>query len=278
MNYHRQNILIPITFSDKDKVAIEHGKLIAKAFNKDITLLAVVNEDTTDEHINTTNIRLEKIKQSFLSAQTPRIFCMVEKGILMPILKKISDEIEAASIIIAMEKNSRLRFYKDVQFIKETKQFKMPFLMVHSKEPHPEQSNVIYLPIGFRKEEKEKLIWASYFGRFNNSRIKVIKARESDSTARGRVTAHIQFAKKFFDQFNLDYEILNSSKSSFGITKEALQLAHDNKKGIVMICTTKHYGPEEEIIGPPELKVIKNREQVPVFCVNPRKDLYILCE
>lgn len=278
MNYHRQNILIPITFSDKDKVAIEHGIHIAKAFNKAITILAIVNEDITDEYRKSTSASLEEIKQSFSSFHTPPIYFMIEQGTFMSTLKKISDEIEAASVVIAMEKNSRLRFYKDVQFMKESKQFKMPFLMVHAQEPHPEQSKVIYLPIGFRKEEKEKMVWASYFGRFNNSKIKVIKARETDSTARARVMAHVMFAKKLFDQFNLHYEIVNSVHNSFGVTKEALQLAHNDQKGIVMICTTKHYGPEEEIIGPPELKIVKNREQVPVFCVNPRQDLYVLCE
>ncbi len=278
MNSHKQNILIPVTFSDKDKVTIEHGLLLAKAFNKDITLLAVVDENSSDDIMQSINNQLEALKQTFSSVHTPRILSMIEQGILMPILKKTSDEIEAASVIMTMEKNSRIRFYKDVQFIKETKQFKMPFLMVHSQEPHPEQSKIIYLPIGFRKEEKEKLVWASYFGRFNHSKIVLLKAKESDSTARARVQAHILFAKKLFDQFNLDYDIIASTKNSFGITKEALQFAHYEKKGIVMICTTKHYGPEEEIIGPPELKFIKNREQVPVFCVNPRQDLYVLCE
>jgi len=276
MNYHRQNILIPVTFSDKDKVAIEHGIIIAKAFKKDITLLAVVNGSISD--INNSKIELEKLTQSFSSDSTPNIYYMIEQGLPMPVLKKISDKIEAASVVMSMEKNSRLRFYKDVQFIKETKQLKMPFLMVHTQEPHPDQAKVIYLPIGFKKEEKEKLVWAGYFGRFYKSKIIVLKAKESDSTARARVMAHIMFAKKLFDQFNLEYDIIDSLKSSFGITKEALELAHLEKKGIVMTCTTKHYGPEEEIIGPPELKIVKNREQVPVFCVNPRQDLYVLCE
>lgn len=278
MNNLKQNILVPVSFTEQDRTAIKHGIEIAKAFNKNLTLFAVSPNDVTSSTLSEVEKKLMKLVRTFSTSISPHINYLIRKGSLMPALKETSDQIEAASIIMVMEKNSKLRFYRDVQFLKETKQLKMPFLMVQEKQPSQEQAKVIYLPIGFKKEEKEKLIWAAYFGRFNNSKIVVLKARESDSTAKARILAHILFAKKLFDQFNLNYEIIESKKSSFGIAKEAIQMANTNQQGIVVICTTKHYGPEEEIIGPPELKIIKNREQVPVFCVNPRTDLYVLCE
>ncbi|MCU4176021.1 hypothetical protein [Carboxylicivirga sp. N1Y90] len=277
MNSFLSSVLVLVRRNDNDDLVIEQGLALSEALNQNIAIIAIIPDQSSQEASDAIVDYLQDLKDQLRLKTRSSITTIVKQGRIMPVLSSLSDELEAASIVMEMPQESKLKFYKDVQLMKQSRQFKMPFLMVRPNTKAPNY-NTIYIPISFRKEEKEKFIWASYFGRFNNSDIVLIPAHEKDVTARNIIKNHLLFAQNLLTKLNLSYKIIPGCYNSLSIAREATELAAANKNGIVLICSTKHYGPDQEIVGPPELKAIKNREQVPVLCINPRKDLYVLCE
>jgi hypothetical protein len=63
----------------------------------------------------------------------------------------------------------------------------------------------------------------------------------------------------------------------FSIDEKAIQLAHDNNAGLILIMTTKYKNLFDYIYGVPELEILANDQNLPILCLNRRDDLYVLC-
>jgi hypothetical protein len=66
------------------------------------------------------------------------------------------------------------------------------------------------------------------------------------------------------------------SKDSFKVEKEVTLSAIKNGYDMVIISTSRDYGLDDIILGPKEQHIF-NATQVPLMCINPRGDLYVLC-
>lgn len=266
MHQHKHNILALVDFSATGQVAVNYAVKASKAFNRGLTLLYISSTTTGQASINQYRDKLCYLSDEIKTTEQINVQYILESGPIFQILSRISQTIEAAIIVYGLAPSSKFKLFHGLDFLKASRSFKMPFIVVQNQNPTNNQLETVYLPITHKKEEKEKLIWASYFGRFNQSHIILLPAKESDNTAKAQVQAHLVFAKKLFEKFALNYEIRQTSKNSFSIRKEAINIASKNNNSIVIITTTKHYGPEEEIIGPPELKIIKNRTSPGYVC------------
>jgi len=65
--------------------------------------------------------------------------------------------------------------------------------------------------------------------------------------------------------------------AGFFAAKEAVAKAEKEKYGIVLLSASRDYGLDDIIFGPKERHLIQ-KSTVPVLLVNPRGDLYALCD
>ncbi|MDR1652715.1 MAG: universal stress protein [Prevotellaceae bacterium] len=131
----------------------------------------------------------------------------------------------------------------------------------------------ILVPVTFLEEEIEKSQFAAAFGRFFASQITVLQANDYGSKARTT-------AKKMttlFDKFSLDYRVVTGKTDSFKLEKEAVAIATNEQYDLLLISASRTYGLDDMIFGPHERKTIM-KSPVPVMLVNPRADLYALCD
>ncbi|HRG03930.1 MAG TPA: universal stress protein, partial [Paludibacteraceae bacterium] len=68
-----------------------------------------------------------------------------------------------------------------------------------------------------------------------------------------------------------------AQSDSFKLDKEAVKAARENDYGIVIISASRDYGLDDLLFGPKEYHLIR-RSDVPLLLVNPRGDLYTLCD
>lgn len=160
----------------------------------------------------------------------------------------------------------------DIQpMLNHCRQLRIPYLAVRAGMAVNLDS--IALPVTFLMEEKEKGLFASAFGRFFQSKICIFAPKDYGSKARQNINA----ISSLFDSFNLNYHEVMGHKDSNGVEMEATLAAPQQGCGMTIITASRDYGLDDLLFGCKERHILK-RAQIPVLLINPRNDLYALCD
>ena len=157
---------------------------------------------------------------------------------------------------------------------------KIAYLTVQSPLSDPTTYSHVGYGIDFRKESKEKLIWASYFSRFNHSRLTMFHFDYSDDGLRAKWHNNVLFMNKFFKGLGITYD--QQSVSGRALFPETLvcNTAALNGCGILISVTTDTRDLDiiEWFAGTHEQRTIRNPHRLPILFINPRNDIYVLCD
>lgn len=149
----------------------------------------------------------------------------------------------------------------------------VPFIVVQEPPPDKDRYTDIVFPIDFKAENKEKLQWAIFLGKYLNSKIHLYKAPVIDKDLQKKVNVNLNFAIRFLIQNNIEYEIHTSAKSGSGkYQKELLAFSKKIQADLILITTTKHITKVDYIFGAREQYLLSNDEKIPVMCVNPKSN------
>ena len=66
-------------------------------------------------------------------------------------------------------------------------------------------------------------------------------------------------------------------KDSSGVEREAANWAAGGEAGLVLVSASREYGLDDLLFGSKERKIL-TRINVPILLINPRGDLYTLCD
>lgn len=184
-------------------------------------------------------------------------------------LAEICDELDASFLFLQLpDSNSKsIRSLLDA-----CRNLRIPYVLFKDTFPSMNLKKVL-LPIGFLEEELEKAQFASAFGRFCGSEIKMLLANDYGSKA----ATNAEKMQSLFDKFELNYTLEKASKDSFKVEREAIQVAEKEHAGLIIVSASRDYGLDDIIFGPKEYHVVK-KSPFPVLLVNPRGDLYALCD
>lgn len=151
-----------------------------------------------------------------------------------------------------------------------------PLSLKHSILNH--NYNNVAMVVDFKKESKDKFIWSSYFPRFIGSQMHVLYYDYKDQFLHGKWYANMQQLHKLYTGLNISFQPHTiESKSTFPDVN-ALRFANENGFGLLICVTTKERDTLELIIGTQEQRTITNNFNIPILFLNPREDLYVLCD
>lgn len=176
---------------------------------------------------------------------------------------------EVSFLILQMLEDSRKTLQKGLNHCRD---LRIPYLFFKNDFGVFDFKKVL-LPVGFLVEEYEKAQFASAFGRFCNAEISILQANDYGTKA----TVTVNKMCTLFDKFSLRYSVEKGKKDSFKLDKEAVEKAIAEKYDILIISASREYGLDDLIFGPNELQVVK-KSTIPVLIINPREDLYTLCD
>lgn len=131
----------------------------------------------------------------------------------------------------------------------------------------------VIVPVGFLQEEIEKAQFAAAFGRFSGSHITLLQANDYGS----RAALNVVRMKELFNKFAFAYDVEKAKRDSFKVEFDAVERAATDHAGLIIVSASRDYGLDDIIFGPKELHLIR-RSATPVLLVNPRGDLYALCD
>ena len=175
---------------------------------------------------------------------------------------------DAALLIIGLNSDKEIQNY-----LNKCRELRIPYIFVKNEIPNNFNIENILLPITNLEEEREKGPFSSSFARHFNCPITIYQPKDYGSKA----ATNIEAIKVLFDSFSLKYIIKKGDKDSNDIELEAGLLNKNNQNTILMISASRDYGLDDIIFGPKERKILIETSN-PTMLINPRGDLYALCD
>ena len=137
----------------------------------------------------------------------------------------------------------------------------------------------ILVPVSMLEEEVYKAEICTYLARKTGAHILLLRANDYGSHAQQNVNRIITHIKSVAERTgeNISYEVLDARKDSFSLIKEASERQRDFRHDLLVLTASREYGLDDVLFGPPERHAIR-RSMVPVMLINPRADLFSLCD
>ena len=178
----------------------------------------------------------------------------------------VLEQLDASLLVVELTNKLSVQTYLDA-----FRALRIPYLFVRAgQKPNFEK---VALPISFLIEDKEKGPFAAAFGRFLKSQLVIFQPKDYGTKALQNIDA----IKTLLDSFQLNYEVRKASKDSNGVESEAANWAASGEAGLVLVSASREYGLDDLLFGSKERKMI-TRTNVPIMLINPRGDLYTLCD
>ena len=142
----------------------------------------------------------------------------------------------------------------------------------------------ILVPVTMLEEEVYKAEICTYLARKTGAHLILLRANDYGSKAKRntqRIITHIQTIAERTGE-TITYEERVAKGDSFHIHKElhtytSLPFSEGTGVGLIILTASREYGLDDWLFGPPEQYVIRH-SPVPVMLVNPRADLFSLCD
>ena len=141
----------------------------------------------------------------------------------------------------------------------------------------------LLVPVSMLEEETYKAEICTYLARKTGAHIILLLAHDYGSHAKQNVNRIVTHIEKISQQLlansqqPISYEIVPAHKDSFKLIQEAAERQRDFNHDLLILTASRDYGLDDIIFGPPERKAIQH-SLVPVMLVNPREDLFSLCD
>ena len=178
----------------------------------------------------------------------------------------VVEQLDASLLVVELTNKLSVQTYLDA-----FRALRIPYLFVRAgQKPNFEK---VALPISFLIEDKEKGPFAAAFGRFFKSQLVIFQQKDYGTKALQNIDA----IKTLLDSFQLNYEVRKAFKDSNGVEREAANWAASGEAGLVLVSASREYGLDDLLFGSKERKMI-TRTNVPIMLINPRGDLYTLCD
>ena len=264
----KKTILVTWDFTEVSENAFLYALKIAKVVACDIQILNIV-ETARPEALISAKDKLTKealrLKEKFYWDVSP----LVLEGSIFTAISDYVKKDRINMVVMGTHGIKGIQKYFGSFALRVMVGSEVPFIVVQGKPDHLERFNNIIFPVDYKSENKEKLKWAIYLGKYFTSKILLYKMPVSDKSLLKRLDTNLNFAIRFLIQNNIEYEIHTATgKGNFG--KQILAFAKESKADLILITTTKHINFLDFLFGAPEQYIMANVSRIPVMCINPR--------
>ena len=265
----RKIIIVTWDFTKVSGNAFLHALKIARSINNELLLLHVIKTKNPNEIADAAK-RLKETASILENEHEIKLDSIVLAGnIFDKVSRYTADHKEVTMVVMGTHGISGTQKFFGSYALRVIIGSPVPYLVVQNKPENMDRFNNIVFPIDFKSENKEKLQWAIFMGKYFNSKVHLFKTPISDKSLSKKINTNLNFAIRFLIQNNLDYEIHTARKSS-NFSKEMLAFSEEIMADLLLITTTKHITFLDYLFGAPEQFIIANPKKIPVMVVNPK--------
>ena len=230
------------------EAVVSHACQLARMLHKGLILLYV--EDSRYKHLPTTAEAEQTLMQIEASHADLKPAHVALKGDTREVINALPTLLNGVVAVAGVNSHAHIgALTHPRRVLRNFSQCKIAYLTVQQPlAPNDAYTDVAY-SIDFHKESKEKLIWASYFARFNHSQLLMLHY------------AYIQGRALFPET----------------IVCDAAAKAHCSL--LISVTTdTRSRDVVEWFAGAQEDRIVRNTHLLPILFINPRNDIYVLCD
>jgi len=269
MGKNKKTVLVPCDFTEVAINALHHAAILAQKINAKLVVFNVVKKEK--EIVDA----IEQLKQFVTKAnlaQDIEIEYAAKEGNIYDTIKEKAEEIGAIFIVMGTHGITGMQKLIGSKALKVIANSVIPFIVVQEK-PSPEHYfSKIVIPVDFTIENKEKLKWAHYISVYFKSTMILYVVNITDEVFLKKVKANLLFAKKYFEEREINYEI-HIAASNKKFEDSIIEFSDKIKANGLLIMTTKDPQFTDYIFGAEEQQIIANNAKIPVICINPRTDI-----
>lgn len=273
-------ILVPIDFTPVTRCALDHAIALAKLLKHEVCLLHIVSGDYYERRLATyTDALIQKdllkMGDEAKGDSQVKISAVVREGNIFDDIGAVAKEIGAYLIVMGTHGTVGLQKVFGSRALKVITNSTIPFVVVQKKMQQTivEGFKDIVLPLNLCKESKQQLGWAIHLAKKFNSKVHVITTQEKDEFLKNKLDANLAYARKVLLENGILYSLKIVEGKDFA--EQTMEYATEIKANLIMAMTSENKELTDFFIGPFEEKMINNKFQIPVMCVNPRKDVYV---
>ena len=270
-----QFVVAYLTCLDDTDTVISHALFLSKILNKGLILLYICDKNYTSVTPEEAQLKLEQIKSSIIGADVS--YCALQNK-TKEVINVLPTLLNAVVVVAEVKKEAKRRTPTHAkELLKNFSECKIAYLTV--QEPLQKTTfDHVGMSIDFKKESKEKLVWASYYARFAHSQVHALYNDYKDEGLKTKWYSNMKFLAKFFDSLQISFiPHIIPNKSTY-LDVNALEYASQQNYDLMVCVTTKDKDALEFFIGVQEERIIVNSAHIPILFLNPREDLYVLCD
>ena len=262
---------------DKTSTCIEHSLQMAKILNKGLILIHIYDPLFTNITVEQAEEKLKELNSNLPDTQMHSYISL--KGDTKEIISKLGQVLNAVVLVSSCNPNEKDKSKADnpITLLKNMEGSRTAYLICNQESCKTSYEKVL-LPLNNARESKEKTLWASYFARFFESEITLYHRVYKDSLYQKQLNLNLAFARKMLGQFDIIPSNHKSQDNKTLLDVQALRYAESNDYGVVICQTTKDKSFFDKLKGLEEVKTLKELKDIPILFLNPRDDLFVLCE
>lgn len=165
------------------------------------------------------------------------------------------------------------------QYLNDCREERRPYVFVTNTMRQILRVNRILVPITMLEEEVYKAEICTYLARKTGATLLLLPAHDYGSHAKNNLNKMLTHIHSVAERTGEDihFEVLEAKKNSFSLYKECVARQRDFGHQLLLLTASREYGLDDILFGPPERLAIR-KSQVPVMLINPRADLFSLCD
>lgn len=262
--------MVHCDFAESMDDAVAHGVRIAGIFRKELCLFHPLGSGGKGERLEAQKKLGTVIRNLKHSMGDLTISSLTLKGNLTDSIDRLAEDYDGIMLVLTSENIKKK--------LSALPQSPIPFLFIRGCPEEYLQYDRVMLPVNFRKATKNTALWASYFGRFNQSDIEILVAEEKNGEQQKQIRKNLKFTQELLGRLNVKTQLTQSDQTSFHLPAEAFKKSMDEQFNLLIIPYSEQVSLIDMIVGLPESKIIKKAENLPVLCINSDRDMYILCD
>jgi nucleotide-binding universal stress UspA family protein len=260
-----KSILVPWDFSQVAEYALQHAMEYSKITQEPIALVHVVKKA---KEIAEAQVKIDVDIKRIHEKYGVQVGSIVREGSIFTSISEIVDELKSNLVIMGTHGMKGMQKFTGSWALKVIVGSTAPFLVVQAP-PAGTLVDIVF-PVDFKREQKEKLVWAGQMAKLYNAKIHILYQPSNDTRIKAKTKSNIIFSKNYLAEKQADFDILTlPGKKS--LADESIEYAREIKAGMILIMTTKNISFQDYVLGADEQQIIANPEKISVMCINPKK-------
>ncbi|MCX7861512.1 MAG: universal stress protein [Bacteroidales bacterium] len=268
MEKNKKSLLVPCDFTEVATNAIQHGIILANRLDAKLVLFHVVKKE---KEVVDAIEQLKQFSAPVLSNTQIEVEYLAKEGNIYDSIKQTAEDISATFVVMGTHGITGMQKLIGSKALKVIANSQVPFIVVQEKPAKDNYFSKIVVPIDFTVENKEKLRWAHFLSVYFKSTMILYVTNITDEVLLKKVKANLLFAKKYFEEREIDYEI-HIAPSNQNFYDATIEFCHAIMAQGILIMTTRDPQFTDFIFGAEEQHIIANAKS-PVICINPRTDI-----